>query len=311
MHRGKVICKELKEVRRRIADENDIPLEIKECTYEGPCRGTCPRCEAEVRYLERELARRISVGKAATVAGLALGLASCGNGASGNAPDTDDVIYTGEPLPPIEETDTAQHHACNAKHVWRAPDDSDLYVGGFEVMPLTTPDSDADIEVGGEDDEDALLGMFDGRDPEYPGGMEAMYRFIQDNLKYPQLALESGIQGKVYLTFVVEEDGSVSNVRVLRDIGGGCGAEAKRVVEMMPKWKPGNQRGKAVRSQYNLPVNFILPKDRPRLIEGGPAETIWQESRIQGMPIDTSNYDVSPNAPTQQMEVEGVKVIVR
>ena len=311
MHRGKVICKELKEVRRRIADENDIPLEIKECTYEGPCRGTCPRCEAEVRYLERELARRISMGKAATVAGLALGLASCGNGASGNAPDTDDVILTGEPLPPIEETDTAQHLACNAKPVWRTPEDSDLYVGVFEVMPLTPPDSDAVIEEGEVDDDEFIFGAIPETEPIYPGGYEALIKFVQDNLKYPQLALENGIQGRVYLTFVVEEDGSISNVRVLRDIGGGCGLEAKRVVEMMPKWKPGKQRDKVVRTQYSLPVNFILPKDRPRLIEGGPAETIWQESRIQGMPIDTSNYDVSPNAPTQQMEVEGVKVIVR
>lgn len=75
MNRGKVICKELKEVRRKIAEENNIPLEIPECTYEGPCRGTCPRCESEVRYLEKALAQRIRMGKVATVAGLALTLA--------------------------------------------------------------------------------------------------------------------------------------------------------------------------------------------------------------------------------------------
>lgn len=76
MHRGKEICSELKSVRRRIAEENNIPLEIPECTHQGPCNGSCPRCEAEVHYLERELARRISVGKVATVAGLTLALAS-------------------------------------------------------------------------------------------------------------------------------------------------------------------------------------------------------------------------------------------
>ncbi len=75
MKRGKTICNQLKEVRRSIADENSIPLEIKECTYQGPCCGTCPRCEAEVRYLERELARRIHMGRVASVAGLTLGLA--------------------------------------------------------------------------------------------------------------------------------------------------------------------------------------------------------------------------------------------
>ena len=76
MNRGKNICNELKAVRRRIAEENNIPLEIKECSYKGECRGTCPRCDAEVRYLERELAKRISVGKVATITGIALALSA-------------------------------------------------------------------------------------------------------------------------------------------------------------------------------------------------------------------------------------------
>lgn len=76
MTHGKNICNQLKEVRKRIAEENDIPLEIEECTYKGECRGTCPRCEAEVRYLENALADRLRLGKVATVAGLALGLAT-------------------------------------------------------------------------------------------------------------------------------------------------------------------------------------------------------------------------------------------
>ena len=74
MNSGKDICNELKKVRRKIAEENDIELEIPECTHQGPCPGTCPRCEQEVRILERELAKRISLGKVATVAGLALAL---------------------------------------------------------------------------------------------------------------------------------------------------------------------------------------------------------------------------------------------
>lgn len=82
MNRGKVICKELKEVRRKIAEENDIPLEIPECTYEGPCRGTCPRCESEVRFLENALAQKIRMGKVATVAGLALTLGVTGSAAA-------------------------------------------------------------------------------------------------------------------------------------------------------------------------------------------------------------------------------------
>ena len=74
MNHGKNICKELKAVRRRIAEENGIELEIPECTYHGPCKGTCPRCESEVRFLENALAQKIKLGKVATVAGLALAL---------------------------------------------------------------------------------------------------------------------------------------------------------------------------------------------------------------------------------------------
>ena len=85
MTRGKNICKQLKEVRRRIAEENDIPLEMKECTYEGPCRGTCPRCEAEVRYLEEALDRRKRLGKKVAVAGLCVSLAACGSCSSPNS----------------------------------------------------------------------------------------------------------------------------------------------------------------------------------------------------------------------------------
>lgn len=95
-------------------------------------------------------------------------------------------------------------------------------------------------------------------EPEFPGGTEALYKYLAQNIKYPQLARENGITGRVYVTFVVERDGSIANPKVLRDIGGGCGAEAIRVVKSMPKWTPGKQRGKAVRVQFNLPVNFNL-----------------------------------------------------
>jgi periplasmic protein TonB len=94
--------------------------------------------------------------------------------------------------------------------------------------------------------------------PLFPGGETALYKFLAENIKYPQMAKESGIQGRVFVTFVVERDGSVTDVRVLRGIGGGCDEEAIRVVKNMPKWAPGKQRGKSVRVQYNLPVKFTL-----------------------------------------------------
>lgn len=113
------------------------------------------------------------------------------------------------------------------------------------------------IEEEEEEDEQVIFQVVEN-DPEFPGGIEALMKYLQQNIKYPQLARENNITGKVYVTFVVERDGSVTGVRVLRDIGGGCGQEAVRVVKSMPKWTPGKQRGKAVRVQYNLPVNFSL-----------------------------------------------------
>ena len=88
--------------------------------------------------------------------------------------------------------------------------------------------------------------------------MDSLKAFIERNLVYPQWAKDNKIEGKVFVTFVVEKDGSISGVKVLRDIGYGCGAEAIRVVMKMPKWKPGKQRGKPVRVQYNLPIVFKL-----------------------------------------------------
>jgi protein TonB len=94
--------------------------------------------------------------------------------------------------------------------------------------------------------------------PTYPGGDEARIKYLQDNMKYPEEAKELGVQGKVYVTFVVEVDGSISDVKVLRGIGSGCDDEAIRVVKSMPKWVPGKQRGVPVRVQFNLPINFKL-----------------------------------------------------
>lgn len=94
--------------------------------------------------------------------------------------------------------------------------------------------------------------------PGYPGGDESRIKYLQDNIKYPDEAKELGVQGKVFVTFVVEVDGSITDVRVLRGIGAGCDEEAIRVVRNMPKWIPGKQRGVPVRVQFNLPIKFTL-----------------------------------------------------
>lgn len=93
-------------------------------------------------------------------------------------------------------------------------------------------------------------------EPGFPGGIPEFYKYIGANLKYPRVASILGLTGKVYLTFVVDKDGSVTEVKPVKCLGAGCESEAVRVVSMSPKWSPGIQKGRAVRVQYTMPVTF-------------------------------------------------------
>ncbi|KAF0204247.1 MAG: hypothetical protein FD170_565 [Bacteroidetes bacterium] len=92
--------------------------------------------------------------------------------------------------------------------------------------------------------------------PSFPGGQKALENYLKINLKYPEAAKNAGIKGTVFVSFVVERDGTLSDIRVVRGIGSGCDEEVIRLLKNMPKWKPGKQRGKAVRVSMNLPVTF-------------------------------------------------------
>jgi len=94
--------------------------------------------------------------------------------------------------------------------------------------------------------------------PEFPGGEMALRTYIANAIKYPVIAQENGIQGKVYVTFVVGKDGSVSNASIARGVDPSLDKEALRVVNTLPKWKPGKQRGKPVNVSYTVPINFVL-----------------------------------------------------
>ncbi len=210
MAKGKQTCKILKEIRKQIAAENDIDLVVSECTYQGDCLGTCPKCEAEVRYLERELEKRQRKGKAAMVAGLSVGLLASSQVALAQQPDSlrMDTI--------VEEEVMAEM--------------PDLFGRIVETMPA------------------------------FRGGEQKLFEFLGNNLVYPKEAIEAGIEGKVFVEFYIEKDGTVCDAKVLRGIGYGCDEEALRVIGLMPKWSPGKQRGKAVRVRYTLPINFKLSK---------------------------------------------------
>ncbi len=95
--------------------------------------------------------------------------------------------------------------------------------------------------------------------PEYPGGMEAMIKFLSENIKYPEQMKKDSIEGRVILSFVVEKDGSITEVEEVRSPHPVLTEEAIRVVKLMPKWTPGKQRGKTVRVKFMLPINFQIP----------------------------------------------------
>ncbi len=121
--------------------------------------------------------------------------------------------------------------------------------------------SEVDIETETNDSEafDVVEKM-----PEYPGGIEGMMKFLQENIHYPETASKAGIQGRVLINFIVESDGRISNIHVVRKVNDDLDAEAVRVVGAMPKWTPGMQKGKAVRVKYTLPISFRLNKPTPQ-----------------------------------------------
>ncbi len=257
MKRGKRICSELKAVRRRIADENGIELHQDECKHTGDCLGTCPKCEAEVRYLEQALTHRIATGRAATVAGLTLSLAACG----GTAEPTLTVDTPLNVLP--ADTTCGSDSLMNPETDVPCPDipipGEEEVIVGFEVEYYDTEGIDmpnVDTVYDELKNSNEEIYVFADEFPTFPGGEEAMYDFINRNLQYPEGA--GCITGMVVIRFVVEKDGSISNVSIAREIGGGCGKEAARVVKMMPKWDPAKINGKPVRLEFDLPIEFSL-----------------------------------------------------
>jgi protein TonB len=98
--------------------------------------------------------------------------------------------------------------------------------------------------------------------PEFPGGLEKFGAYLGKSIRYPAVARENGTQGRVIVTFVVERDGSLTDIKVTRGIGSGCDEEAVRVLKGSPKWKPGIQNGRPVRVQYSVPISFTLAADQ-------------------------------------------------
>jgi protein TonB len=168
-----------------------------------------------------------------------------------------------DPPPPVQETikftpPVVTEEPIDEKDIPPPQDEIKVQVG------TETKEGTGDIELPtegeGKEEVEAPQQIFTivEQMPEFPGGEEKLFEYLGKNIKYPSMARENGITGTVYVTFVVEGNGEISDVKKLRGIGGGCDEEAMRVVKAMPAWKAGKQNGKSVRVQYNLPIKFTL-----------------------------------------------------
>ncbi len=144
-----------------------------------------------------------------------------------------------------------------------ADDDADIEDDILDIFD-TEPDDrgiDVDAMMKVHEDEkpvDNNIYNFVDIQPEFPGGMPALLSFISKSIKYPVVAQETNVQGRVFVSFVVNEDGTVSNAAILRGVDPALDKEAIRVVNMMPKWKPGMQSGRNVKVNYRIPISFVL-----------------------------------------------------
>jgi len=242
MTRGKKVCKILKEIRQQIADKNEIEYVTTECSVEEECIGTCPKCESEVRYLENELHRRRQLGKAVAVAGISLGIA--GTFSTCNIPQ--------------QQTQSQQIDASIVGEV-----EPDMLGDPYPIDTLK--DIEGKIDIGGINDETDTI-TYNGERifkfceimPEFPGDKQALTKFLLDNIVYPKPARELGIDGTVTVSFIVDKNGKIGDIKIVRSPHNLLSAEAMRVVKLMPKWIPGKQHGKAVNVYYTLPITFQL-----------------------------------------------------
>lgn len=285
MAKGKKTCKILKEIRRQIAEANDIEYVVEECQYKGDCLGTCPKCEAEVRYLEQQLHQRQLLGKAVVLAGVSVGmftLSSCNlnNKTQGEQPVEDTVRQDIAPQPKEPKVERTPENSTTGMVdlEWEASSvpkvkSSVKFVapvikGDVEVLPKSSKEKGLSVEKGNSEAESDSCdnykpnenGVYDVVEemPTYPGGMSALMAFVLKNFKYPKEVEEEGIQGRIVCTLVINEDGSVSDVKVVKPVHPLFDAESIRVMESMPKWNPGRHEGKAVKVRYTLPIAIHL-----------------------------------------------------
>ena len=147
--------------------------------------------------------------------------------------------------------------SCSS-HVAEDPAIDSLNQFENEVDNTDPVEAQPEFPGGNAENNDTIFKVVDQM-PEFPGGVEALMQYLGSNIKYPEQAKRDSIQGRVFVQFVVEKDGSVSGAKILRGIGGGCDEEALRVISSMPNWQPGlDENDEPVRVEYNIPIKYAL-----------------------------------------------------
>lgn len=280
MARGKQTCKILKEIRRQIAEANDIDFITSECQYKGDCLGTCPKCESEVRYLERQLRARSFAGESIALVGISAGLIMSGCGSSSSNPDHPGENLQGEPVEltqNVQSGDTITRTSPDSAEHNSAPDlilimGDPAIIGeadeGRDSVAICSQDSAVRQDSSSADDKDNVIFGAIESDPQFPGGQTALLDWVQTNMVYPQSALDAGKQGKVIVQFVVKSDGTIGETKVVRSKSEDLDNEALRIVRSLPRFTPGKLSGVPTDVWYTLPIVFKLPDESDAMDPG-------------------------------------------
>ena len=260
MARGKQTCKILKEIRRQIAEANGIEFATSECRYKGDCLGTCPKCEAEVRYLEQQLRSRSLAGKAVAIAGISAGmiLMSGCSGTSTKKQANDnllgDFIESYEMAEEVEDIDEGEMPLLEDSISCLTPEINGAKEGEISNEPEVVV-TQGEIPMEDDDNDEDKIYQVVEQMPKFPGGQAALLKFIGDNLKYPK-EMVGCFQGSVRVRFYVDTLGHVCDPQIVRGLDSALDREVLRVVRLFPDFIPGQHEGKKVNVYMNLPISF-------------------------------------------------------
>ncbi|MDR1761358.1 MAG: TonB family protein, partial [Bacteroidales bacterium] len=302
MTRGKKTCKILKEIRKQIAEKNNIEYITSECGFQGECKGTCPKCEQEVRYLESELRKRQQLGKVVTIAGISLGVAgtfaACDTATQQNE-NTAEQKVTEQPLetPKLLLVDSATIDTLIP--VQKRTHTKPIALKG-DILIEEATELNMFIKIGYVQPKDIIsTGIVElykphkryiystyniDKAPSFPNGDGALQEFITENLVYPQKAINKSLEGTTVVRFVVNANGNVRNPKVIQSSYKMLDKQALSMVKKLPRFTPGENYGEKVRAYYELPVVFKLPKEK---------EFVFCDTVVQ----QTENHPIEPKLP--------------